>query len=154
PETRLQIITPPTSDPWAFALSPDGRSLVFVASGDGSPRLWVRTLDSVTARPLAGTEKGEYPFWSPDNRSIGFFAEGQLKRMDMGGGPAQTLAGAPTGFGGTWNRDGIILCTPVGVGGIFRTTGSGGEGSQVTQLAPGESAHRFPKFLPDGRHFL
>src|SRR5262245_35537382 len=154
PETRLQIITPPTSDPLSFALSPDGRSLVFVASGDGPPRLWVRTFDTVTARPLAGTDTAEYPFWSPDNRSIGFFAEGKLKRVDIAGGPSQTLASAPTGFGGTWNRDGTILYTPVGVGGIFRTTASGGEGSQVTQLAAGHSAHRFPRFLPDAHHFV
>jgi serine/threonine protein kinase len=154
PEMRLQIMTPPTSSPLDFALSPDGRALAFVASGDGPPRLWLRTLDSVTAGPLAGTETAEFPFWSSDNQSIGFFAEGRLKRIDVRGGPPQTLAAAPTGFGGTWNRDGIILYVPVGVGGIFRTTGSGGDGSQVTQLTAGQSAHRFPRFLPDGHHFV
>jgi len=153
-EMRLQITTPPTSDGLGFALSPNGQALVFVASGDGAPRLWLRTLDAVTPQPLAGTETAEYPFWSHDSRSIGFFANGRLKRVDISGGASQTLAAAPSGMGGTWNREGIILYTPVGVGGIFRTTGSGEEGSQVTQLAPGQTAHRFPRFLPDGRHFL
>ena len=73
PETRLEIATPATSDVASFAVSPDGRQIVFVASGDGASRLWVRPLDRTAAQPLAGTEGASFPFWSPDSRSIGFF---------------------------------------------------------------------------------
>jgi serine/threonine protein kinase len=78
PETRFEINTPSTPDPISFAISPDGRRLVFVASGDGPPRLWLRPLEAVTAQPLAGTEGAAYPFWSPDSRSVAFFASGTL----------------------------------------------------------------------------
>ena len=73
PETRIEIVTPATDQPASFALSPDGRQIVFVASGDGASRLWLRSLATTTAQPLAGTEGARYPFWSPDSRSIGFF---------------------------------------------------------------------------------
>ena len=100
-EMRVEITTPATSSPLHFALSPDGGRLVFVASAEGQPRLWVRAFDAVAAQPLAGTENAEYPFWSPDSRSIGFFAEGKLKRSDIVGGPSQVLADATGGRGGT-----------------------------------------------------
>src|SRR5207245_9348820 len=83
PEMRLEINTPATSAPQEFALSPDGRYIVFVASGDGPQRLWLRALDKTDAQPIAGTEGGDYPFWSPDSRSIGFTAAGKLKRIDI-----------------------------------------------------------------------
>ena len=83
PEMRVEITTPATDAPLDFALSPDGRSLVFVASGDGPSRLWLRPLDQTEARPLAGTEGGTTPFWSPDSRSIGFLAAAKLLRLDM-----------------------------------------------------------------------
>ena len=82
--TRFEIATPPTSDPVSFALSADGRQLAFVATAEGMPRLWVRPLDQVTAQPLAGTEGARYPFWKPDGRAIGFFADGKLKTIDLG----------------------------------------------------------------------
>jgi eukaryotic-like serine/threonine-protein kinase len=92
------------------SIAPDGRELVFAASGaDGASLLWVRPFESLSARPLRGTEDGISPFWSPDSRSIGFFARGKLKKIDVAGGPAQTLADAPFPFGGTWNRDGVIV---------------------------------------------
>ena len=94
PEMRVEITTPATDAPLQFALSPDGRSLVFVASGDGPPRLWLRPLDQTEARPLAGTEGATSPFWSPDSRSIGFFAAGKLLRLDVAGGAPQVLATA------------------------------------------------------------
>ena len=98
PETRLEIVTPATDRrPRPFALSPDGRQIVFVASGDGASRLWLRSLATTTAQPLAGTEGATYPFWAPDSRSIGFFAGGALKRLDLGGGAPQTLAPADNG---------------------------------------------------------
>ena len=92
PETRVEIVTPATDDPGSFALSPDGRQIVFVASGDGASRLWLRSLATTTAQPLAGTEDASDPFWAPDSRAIGFFAGGALKRLDLGRGAPQTLA--------------------------------------------------------------
>src|SRR5262249_35119978 len=101
PEMRLDIDTPSTPQPLHFALSPDGMRLVFVATSNESQQLWLRPLNSATAQPLTGTEGGEYPFWSPDSRSIGFFAGSKLKRLDIGVGPPQVLADAPTGRGGS-----------------------------------------------------
>jgi serine/threonine protein kinase len=101
PEMRTEIVTPSTTDPVSFALSPDGRQIVFVASGDGAAQLWLRRLDVTLAQPLAGTEGASYPFWSPDSRSVGFFASGKLKRIDIGGGSPQALADA-FNRGGTW----------------------------------------------------
>src|SRR5205823_2606703 len=153
PETRVEIVTPATADPTSFALSPDGRQIVFVASGDGPSRLWLRPLDSTTARPLAGTEGAAIPFWSSDNRSVGFFADAKLKRVDVAGGPPQTLATAPGFRGGTWNADGVILFTPNTGSPLFRVPASGGEAVAVTKLDR-QASHRFPSFLPDGRQFL
>ena len=110
--TRLDLVTPPTINPSSFAISPDGRHLAFTANGEGGSQLWVRTLDEVTARPLAGTEGATYPFWSPDARAIGFFADAKLKRVNVAGGVPQVIAEASSGRGATWNGDGIIgLCT-------------------------------------------
>ena len=154
PEMRVDIVTPSSSDPVSFAISPDGRRLVFVASADGQPRLWLRPLDVVTAQPLAGTEGAFYPFWSPDSRSVGFFAGGKLKRVDIGGGLPQTLANA-IGLGGAWGPEGVILFTQGTSNPIFRIPASGGEVVAVTKLdAPRQNGHRFPQFLPGGRQFL
>jgi eukaryotic-like serine/threonine-protein kinase len=153
-EMRLDITTPATSAPLDFALSPDGSSLVFVASGDGPQRLWLRQLDKAEAQPLAGTEDATFPFWSPDNRSIGFFANGKLKRMDIGGGRPQVLANATNARGGAWNSEGTILFAPLTGGQLFRISASGGEAAPATHLGPNDLNHRFPDFLPDGRHFL
>src|SRR5262249_24076633 len=101
-DMRVEITTPATQAPLSFALSPDGKSLVFVASGDGPQRLWLRHLDKTEAQPLAGTEGADLPFWSPDSRSIAFFANTKLKRMDLVGGPPRALADAPFARGGTW----------------------------------------------------
>jgi Tol biopolymer transport system component len=150
-EMRLDINTPSTSDPVSFALSPDGRQIVFVASGDGPSQLWLRQLDDTDARPLAGTEGASFPFWSPDSRSLGFFAEGKLKRLEIGGGAPQTLADAAYGLGGTWSPDGTILFSPAGSSPLFRVSASGGEPEAVTEL---DGAHSFPQFLPGGQQFL
>jgi Tol biopolymer transport system component len=154
PEVRLQINTPSTQAPLQFALSPDGTRLVFVASGDGPQRLWLRPLNRTDAQPLAGTEGAEYPFWSPDNRSIGFFASGKLYRIDIGGGAPQALANAPAGRGGAWNADGTIVFAPGTNTPLFRVPASGGVDVAVMKLGRGQISHRFPQFLPNGRHFL
>jgi Tol biopolymer transport system component len=152
PEMRLEINTPPTTDPASIAISPDGQKIVFVATSESRSRLWLRSLDSVTSQPLTGTDGATYPFWSPDSRSIGFFADSNLKRIDTGSGSVQTLAKAPLARGGAWNRDGTILFSPQGVGPIFRISAAGGEPAAVTRLESTQlSSHRFPQFLPDGR---
>src|SRR5262249_28824194 len=156
PEMRVEISNPASRQPLHFALSPDGMRLVFVASGDGAQRLWVRSLDAMTAVPMAGTEEAEFPFWSADSRSIGFFAGGKLKRIDLSGGPPQTVADAPTGRGGAWNAEGTILFAPTNASPLWRVSASDGTTPiQVTQLdLPHHGSHRLPQFLPDGRHFL
>ncbi|HET9387294.1 MAG TPA: protein kinase, partial [Gemmatimonadales bacterium] len=155
PEMRVDIVTPPTSDPAGFALSPDGRSLVFVGESDGNSRLWLRGLDQGTARALAGTEGAALPFWSPDGRSIGFFAGGSLKRVDISGGMPRPLANAAPGFGGAWSADGVILFASTSSTPILRVPADGGEAvAQTTLDRPRQISHSFPLFLPGGREFL
>ena len=156
PEMRLEITTPPTADPVSLAISPDGQTIVFVTTEEGRSRLSLRSLDAVSARPLPGTEGASFPFWSPDGRSVGFFADGKLKRIDVDGGQPQNLTDAPGGRGASWNRDGTIIFTPdYGTSPIFRIPAAGGEPSPLTRPeSPKQTSHRFPQFLPDGRHFL
>ena len=140
-----------------FALSPDGRLLAYVASTpDGKSVLWLRPIDFLQAQPLPGTEGATYPFWSPDSRFIAFFAGGKLKKIESSGGPPFTICDASDGRGGTWNRDGDILLTPAVNSTLFRVSSSGGPLIPVTTLDPSknETTHRWPYFLPDGRHFL
>jgi Tol biopolymer transport system component len=154
PETRFNINTPPTRD-LSMAIAPDGQTVVFIADSEGGPRLWVHSLASGSARPLVGTEGARSPFWSPDSRSVGFFAEDKLKRIDVGGGAAQALANVHNGLAGTWNRDGTILfaMNASSTDGIVRVSATGGEPVAVTPpRQPG--IENFPEFLPDGRHFL
>jgi len=153
PETRLDIVTPATGNLESLALSPDGRQIVFAVSDKGGSQLWLRTLATTTAQPLAGTEGATFPFWKPDSRSIGFFAAGALKRLDLGGGAPQTVAAASAGRGGTWNADDIILFTPNTASPLVRVPASAGPPVAVTALDR-QNSHRFPSFLPDGRHFL
>ena len=156
PETRLEMTTPPTNDPISFAISPDGLRIVFVASGSsGQSQLWVRPLDRTTAQPLAGTEGAAYPFWSPDSRSVAFFAGSSLKRLDLGGGLPQTLASERgDGRGGSWGADGVIVFAFSNIGTLLRVPASGGEPVAVTELAADQTSHRFPQFLPGSRQFL
>jgi serine/threonine protein kinase len=145
------------SNPSPLAVSPDGRKLAWGALGpSGRTTLWVRTLDDTTARELEGTDSAAYPFWSPDSRHVGFFAEGSLKKVDSTGGPAITLCDADNGKGGTWNDDGLILFAPLADSPIFRVSAEGGEPQPITEIDAegGQNSHRHPRFLPDGRHFL
>ena len=154
PEMRVEVTTPPTTDPTSIAISPDGSSVVFVAISEGRSRLWLRSLDSTAIRPLTGTEGGTRPFWSPDSRSVGFFADGKLKRVDAAGGAAQTLANASGGRGGAWSGD-EILFSPNPGSPILKVSASGGEPVAVTRLQPPQqTGHHAPHFLPDVRHFL
>ena len=152
--TRFDVVTPPTSDPTAFALSADGRQLAFVATTEGVSRIWVRPLDRVAAEPLAGTEGASHPFWAPDGDAIGFFAGRKLKRVNLTGGATQTLADAPAERGGTWSSDGVIVFAPTTFGPLMRVSATGGTAMPVTRLDPGQGSHRWPQFLPDGRRFL
>src|SRR3989442_6268456 len=154
PEIRVEVNTPPAADLLSFAISPDGRRLVFSATNEGKSQLWVRRLDSVAAQPLGGTDGAIYPFWSPDSASVGFFADGKLKRIDIAGGAPQVLASASAGRGGAWNRDGTILFAPAVTSPLLKVSATGGEPVAVTRLGEGQPAHKFPQFLPDGRHFI
>ena len=138
-------------------ISPDGRSIAFIAEEAGSiSRLWVRELDALTSRVLEGTEGATLPFWSPDSRSIAFFANGALFRIAARGGPIQRLADAPGGRGGDWSETGVLLFAPSSNGPLQLVSQSGGATRAVTELAAGnhETGHRFPQFLPGGRKFL
>jgi len=137
-----------------FALSPDGRAMVFVASSSGAdPEIWLRSIDQVTARSLPGTEGARFPFWSPDSRWVGFFAEGKLKKILVAGGPVQVLTDVADSFGGSWGADGTIIFSQLNTS-IFRVSSGGGVVTSVTNLDSIQKAHRWPQFLADGRHFL
>jgi serine/threonine protein kinase len=160
---NLSITLPPESSLGYLAVSPDGRFIV--ATGLGGPTLYLRSLDSPEFRPVPGTEGARVPFWSPDSRQIGFFADAKLKITAITGGPATVLCDQTgLGLGGTWNRDGVILFSsgvlaagPYGEGFLRRVNASGGA---CTAVAPGgqgasdDNTGAVPEFLPDGNHFL
>ena len=139
-----------------FAISPDGRAVVFVATSAKGIQLWHRSLGAVAARVLPGTENATFPFWSPDSRSVGFFADAKLKRIRVDGGPALVVCDAMSGRGGTWNRDNVIVFAPSTGGALQRVSVAGGVPQDVSTLDSeyDETNHRFPFFLPDGKHFL
>jgi Tol biopolymer transport system component/predicted Ser/Thr protein kinase len=139
------------------ALSPDGRRIAFVAgSSPVDMRLWIRDLDDLTPRAVEGSDGADQPFWSPDGSRVGFFAAGKLMTMRVDGGRPQAIADAPDGRGAAWSPEGVILFAPGGSGPLYRVSENGGAVTAATTLASdrGETGHRFPSFLPDGRHFL
>ncbi|HYL34857.1 MAG TPA: protein kinase [Bryobacteraceae bacterium] len=136
----------------SFAISPDGRLLALAVDVKGKRQLFLRAMDSLQAQPLPGTDDATYPFWSPDSRYIGFFAQGKLKKIAASGGPAQSLCDALIGQGGSWNRDDVIVFSPrLGGGVIQRVSAAGGVPADV---ATPKGVAALPEFLPDGRHFL
>jgi eukaryotic-like serine/threonine-protein kinase len=168
PEERVYraTINPPegaafvvdTTQPGPPVLSPDGRRLAFTARGaDAKVMLYIRSLDSVEAQPLAGTENAQYPFWSPDSRFIAFGADQKLKRIEASGGPPSVLCPV-TDFpkGGAWSSAGMIVFAPAAGGPLHVVSEHGGESKPITKLDEkrGDNSHRLPYFLPDGRHFL
>src|SRR3981189_2097401 len=141
-----------------LALSADGRMLAMVAYSAqvNNYILWAYEVGGRRTSSLNGTEGASYPFWSPDGKFIGFFADGKLKKVDVSGGQVQVLCDAPNGRGGTWNRDGVIVFSPDAIAGFFPVTSSGGSPVEITKLDASrfETSHRWPVFLPDGKHFL
>jgi Tol biopolymer transport system component len=149
---RFEVSTP-GAPAQMFALSPDGRHLAFIT---GNPlQLWVRSMDALESRVLPGTEGASFPFWSPDGQRLGFFAQGKLKTIALAGGPPQSLCDVSSGRGGSWGRDGTILFSEGPVSPILRIASTGGSPVPVTMVPAGvNEGHRYPSFLPDGRHFL
>jgi eukaryotic-like serine/threonine-protein kinase len=156
PLRHLSVALPPGASVSYLALSPDGRRLAMTLSGLGFRRsqLWVRTFDAPDARILPNTEGARTPFWSPDGRTIGFFADGKLKTISATGGLARDLCdGAGLGAGGTWNNEGVILFgVSVGARRLRQVKATGGACTDVT--AATEVFHAYPSFLPDGQHYL
>jgi Tol biopolymer transport system component len=155
---RASLLPPRNSSflPYNFAVSPDGRQVAFVALGpDGKTTLWVRTLSTPSGQQLNGTDGASFPFWSPDSRQIGFFADRQLKTVDIASSTVQVLCDSLFAWGGTWNRDGTIVFGPSLRGPLFRVPASGGTPTAVTIAHPGSiQTDRWPFFLPDAKHFL
>jgi eukaryotic-like serine/threonine-protein kinase len=153
---EVQTATPPNASAiLSLAISPDGTQLVAQVRDGDVQRLWVRRLARPVGATLADTNGAIYPFWSPDGLSLGFFADGKLKTVDLVGA-SKTLADAPSALGGTWNRDGVILFASQASGLIHRVAATGGPVTAVTELdtARGDTSHVAPRFLPDGVHFL
>ena len=145
------------ASPGPIVVSPDGTTFAFSArTASGEVGLFLRELDAVVARPLKGAEGAQYPFWSPDSRSIGFFADGKLKKIDADGGPPLTLCDAPNGKGGSWAPSGEIIFAPGPSGPLLRVSDAGGEPTQLTTMdeSRGDNSHRHPRFLPGGTHLL
>jgi len=142
-----------------LSLSPNGQYLAYVATDSlsGIESLWVRPLNSLVPSKLSNTVGASYPFWSPDSRYIGFFAFGKLRKISANGGPALTLCDAFEGRGGGWNADDVIIFAPNSAGSaLMRVSAAGGEPEPLTTLdsSANDFTHRWPWFLPDGRHFL
>jgi eukaryotic-like serine/threonine-protein kinase len=137
-------------------LSPDGTTIAFTATGaDGNVQIWVRPMNSLEAHPVQGTDSAIFPFWSPDGRSLGYFADAKVKTIDLNGGSATVVCDAALGRGGSWGPGGVILFSAGPVSPILQVSVSGGTPTAVTRIdAAQHTSHRWPFFLPDGKHFL
>ena len=157
-------ISPPPNTPFELTgdsagpplLSPDGKLIAFTAVGkEGNLEIWVRPINSLDAHPIAGTFDAYFPFWSPDSRSLGFFVPGKLKRVDLNGGSPTDVADAKQGKGGTWGSGGMIVFSPEPSAPLMKVSASGGTAQPLTKLDPAQhTSHRWPAFLPDGKHLL
>ena len=157
PELRVDIAAAPSYMGVSLAISPDGRKIVYSGEFDGHSQLLIRNLDSSDSKPLPGTNFGTFPFWSPDSKKVGFFADLKLKTIDLEKNAVQVLANAVNPRGGTWNQKDVILFAPVSPGVIYRIPAAGGKVEAVTQIDPSQAQyllHVYPEFLPDGDHFL
>jgi DNA-binding winged helix-turn-helix (wHTH) protein len=150
----LQLMT--RGENAGIAISPDGTQIVFSAAGqDGRTRLWLRRLDSLTPEPIAGTEGGAFPFWSPDGKNLGFFTTYELRRVGLDSNSVSTICESDSGRGGTWSQEGVILFAQDTRSPIYRIPAVGGTTAPVTILDEARfTTHRWPTFLPDGKHFL
>jgi eukaryotic-like serine/threonine-protein kinase len=158
PTTRMQfaLAVPDEMSISHMALSRDGSLLVFVSPEENSalPMLYVQRVGSSTVTPLPGTQGASYPFWSPDNQYVAFFANGKLEKVAVAGGTPQALVTAPAGRGGSWGTKGVIIYAPDAQGPMQRINADGTAMAPVTEIRVGEQSHRWPVFLPDGEHFL
>jgi len=152
-KTRLGLTGDAAGPP---VLSPDGSLLAFTATGaDGKTSLWIRPMNSLDAHPVADTDGAIFPFWSPDGRSLGFFADSKLKTVDLTGGSAQIICDASLGRGGSWGKNGVIVFSPVVQGPLMQVSATGGTPTPITKVDGAQhTSHRWPFFLPDGKHFL
>jgi len=155
--TRFTILAPPGETfSRSLALSPDGRSLAFTTAGSGS-LLWIYSFESGASRKIGGTEDARYPFWSPDGKSIAFFAVGKLKKTDVSGTPPVILADAGDPRGGSWGSGGTILFAPSAVSSLYQVPADGGAAAvpaTTLDASKQENSHRWPWFLPDGKRFV
>jgi len=163
PSIRSSISPPPnllfqlTSDAAGPpVLSPDGKLIAFTAvSNEGNLEIWVRPLNSLEAHPIEGTDDAYYPFWSPDSRSLGFFVPGKLKRVDLNGGSPTDVTDLKQGKGGAWSSSGVIVFSPEPSAPLMKVSASGGTAEPLTKLdLTQHTSHRWPVFLPDGKHLL
>ncbi|MGA8433033.1 MAG: protein kinase [Candidatus Sulfotelmatobacter sp.] len=154
PDKTTLNLTGDSSGP--LVLSPDGAFVAFAATGeDGKTRLWVRAMDSLEARSIPGTEHAIFPFWSPDSHSLGFFADAKLKTIDLNGDSVQAISDVQIGRGGAWGPEGVILFSAGPSMPIMRISANGGTPTTITKIDSAQhTSHRWPFFLPDGRHFL
>jgi len=158
--TRLSVALPDGASSALARVSPDGRTLALSLFSQGQRQIWLRPLDSLSSRPVPGTEGGRSPFWSPNGRYVGFFADGKLKKVDVRGGPPQVLCDTPGAFSfGTWSGDGTIVFNILeapGDQGVYRVSDAGGTPTRLTILdeSDRELFGAWPSFLPDDRHFL
>ena len=160
PVSRFAITLPPgqqlagLDSGSAAALSPDGTHLAYAARQGGTQQLYLRSMDSLEVRPIAGTEGATAPFFSPDGQWLGFFASGKLKKVSVSGGAALTLGNAAIPLGASWGSQGMIIFSPSTLSVILQVSDGGGASQPLTRLEKGEVSHRWPEFLPGGKAVL